>query len=100
MHCSTDLDIVASAFLPQVQLPVTGGVRVDSVIWLERDGADWVPWEIESDHPRHTGLTLVDLDDDGRIDIVAGVNRAWDVTAVEDGPSLEVWLNRGLRDGR
>lgn len=93
-----DLDVVACGFLPQVELPVrSGGMQVDSVIWFERDGDAWVPWAIESDHPRHTGLRLVDLDSDGRLDVVAGVNRAWDVETIETGPSLEVWFNRGAR---
>ncbi len=91
-----DLDVVASGFLPQVELPVPpGAIRLDSVVWFERDGDLWIPWEIESGHPRHTGVTLVDLDEDGRLDVVAAINRAWDVTAVETGPSLEAWFNRG-----
>jgi len=93
-----DLDVVACGFLPQVALPVVSdGRRIDSVIWFERDGDEWIPWAIESDHPRHTGLHLTDLDADGRLDVVVGVNRAWDVTTVETGPSLEVWFNRGAR---
>jgi hypothetical protein len=93
-----DLDVVACGFLPQVQLPVPrGGMRVDSVIWFERTEAGWIPWSIEPDHPRHTGLTLVDLDADGRLDIVAAINRAWDIKGVESGPSLEVWFNEGPR---
>jgi hypothetical protein len=93
-----DLDIVASGFLPQVELPVPADtIRLDSVVWFERDGDAWIPWEIESGHPRHTGVTLFDLDEDGRLDIVAAVNRAWDAAPTETGPSLEVWLNRGPR---
>ncbi len=93
-----DLDIVASGFLPQVELPVPpGALRLDSVVWFERDGDAWIPWEIESGHPRHTGVTLFDLDEDGRLDIVAAVNRAWDAAPTETGPSLEVWFNRGPR---
>jgi hypothetical protein len=93
-----DLDVVACGFLPQVELPVARGpARVDSVVWFERRGEEWIPWAIEINHPRHTGLTVVDLDGDGRLDVVAAINRAWDATAVESGPSLEVWLNRGAR---
>jgi hypothetical protein len=93
-----DLDIVASGFLPQVELPVPpGAIRLDSVVWFERDGDAWIPWEIESGHPRHTGVTLFDLDEDGRLDVVAAVNRAWDAAPVDTGPSLEVWFNRGPR---
>jgi hypothetical protein len=91
-----DLDIVASGFLPQVELPVPpGAMRLDSVVWFEHDGDAWIPWEIESGHPRHTSVTLFDLDVDGRLDIVAAVNRAWDAAPAKVGPSLEVWFNRG-----
>ncbi len=93
-----DLDVVACGFLPQVELPVPpAALRLDSVVWFERDGDSWIPWEIESGHPRHTSVTLFDLDEDGRLDVVAAVNRAWDATPVETGPSLEVWFNRGPR---
>jgi hypothetical protein len=93
-----DLDVVACGFLPQVQLPVPrGGMQVDSVIWFERTPREWIPWAIEIDHPRHTGMTAVDLDGDGRLDLVAAINRAWDLEAVESGPSLEVWFNLGRR---
>ncbi len=93
-----DLDVVACGFLPQVKLPVgRGEARVDSLVWFERRGDEWIPWAIEINHPRHTGLAIVDFDEDGRPDIVAGNNSAWDETAVEDGPALEIWLNRGPR---
>ena len=93
-----DLDVVASGFLPQVVLPVSqAAMRLDSVVWFERNDDQWIPHEIESGHPRHTGVTLFDLDEDGRLDIVAAVNRAWDLEPVETGPSLEVWFNRGPR---
>ena len=93
-----DLDIVASGFLPQVELPVSqAAIRLDSLVWFERKDDLWIPWEIESGHPRHTGVTLFDVDEDGHLDIVAAINRAWDVSPVETGPSLEVWFNRGPR---
>ena len=91
-----DLDIVATGVLHQVELPVPkNAIRLDTVVWFERDGDQWIPWEIESGHPRHTGVTLMDVDQDGRLDIVAAVNQAWDITPVTVGPSLEVWFNRG-----
>jgi hypothetical protein len=43
---------------------------------------------------------LFDLDDDGRLDVVAAVNRAWDAAPAVTGPSLEVWFNRGPRSLR
>jgi hypothetical protein len=93
-----DLDVVACGFLPQVKLPVgRGESRVDSLVWFERRGDEWIPWAIEINHPRHTGLAIVDFDEDGRPDIVAAINRAWDETAVDEGPALEIWLNRGPR---
>jgi hypothetical protein len=96
-----DLDVVACGFLPQVELPVArGDARVDSLVWFERSGSEWIPWAIEINHPRHTGLAIVDFDEDGRPDIVAAINRAWDETAVDEGPSLELWLNRGPRQAR
>ena len=91
-----DLDVVACGFLPQVQLPVPKGrMRVDSVVWFERTDAEWIPWSIEFNHPRHTGMTVIDLNEDGLPDIVAGINRAWDLKDREYGPSLEVWFNQG-----
>jgi hypothetical protein len=91
-----DRDVVACAFLPQVQLPVPdAAIPVASVVWYERSGDAWTPWSIEANHPRHTGCTLLDLDGDGRLDIVAAINTAWDVQAVEGGPSLEAWFNDG-----
>ena len=99
-----DLDVVAAGFLPQVELPVpANAIRLDSVVWFEREGDAWTPWMIESGHPRHTGVTIFDLDRDGRLDVVAAVNRAWDAAPVENGsslengPSLEAWFNRGAR---
>jgi hypothetical protein len=91
-----DLDVVASGFLPQIQLPVPRGAeRIDSILWFEHTPEGFVPWPIESNHPRHTGFTVVDLDEDGDPDVVAAINTAWDLKARESGSSLEVFFNEG-----
>jgi len=93
-----DLDVVAAGFLPQVPQPVPEDhMRVDSMIWFERAGDEWISWSIEVNHPRHTGLTVLDLDSDGRPDIVAPVNNAWEVKEREGGAEMEVWFNLGAR---
>jgi hypothetical protein len=93
-----DLDVVASGFLPQVPVPVPKTpMRVDSIIWFERTEDAWVPRSVEINHPRHTGMTLADLDHNGFPDIVAAINLAWDAKKIDEGPSLEIWLNRGPR---
>ncbi len=93
-----DLDIVAAGFLPQVLLPVPKGrILIDSVIWFEQTELEWIPWAIELNHPRHTNMTLVDTNGDGRLDIVAAINRAWAYEKKEHGPALEVFINEGAR---
>jgi len=93
-----DLDVVASGFLPQLTQPLPEGhMRVDSIIWFERTDDDWIPWSIEINHPRHTGVTVLDFNRDGRPDIVAPVNNAWEIKEQEGGAALEVWFNRAAR---
>ncbi len=48
-------------------------------------------------HPWHTGLTVLDLDSDGRPDIIAPVNNAWEVKEQQGGSEMEVWFNRAVR---
>jgi len=93
-----DLDVVASAFLPQLTHPFPKDhMRVDSLIWFERTDDEWIPWSIEINHPRHTGLTVTDLNSDGRPDIIAPVNNAWEIKEQEGGVAMEVWFNRPAR---
>jgi hypothetical protein len=93
-----DLDVVAAGFLPQIpQPPPKDHMRVDSIIWFERAGEEWIPWSIEVNHPRHTGLTVLDLDSDGRPDIIAPVNNAWEIEERAGGADMEVWFNLGAR---
>ncbi len=42
-------------------------------------------------------MTLVDINGDGRLDIVAAINRAWDFEKKEHGPALEAFINEGPR---
>ncbi len=70
---------------------------MDSLIWFERADEEWIPWSIEANHPRHTGVTVLDFDSDGRPDIIAPVNNAWEIDEQEGGSDLEVWFNLGAR---
>ena len=93
-----DLDVVAAGFLPQIELPVApGNPRIDSVIWFERDGNEWIAWAIESNHPLHASLRLMDVNSDGRLDIVSGILAQSIRASTAAGPSLEVWINHGTR---
>jgi hypothetical protein len=93
-----DLDVVASGFLPQVNLSESAErMRLDSLVWFERTDGEWIPWSIELNHPLHTGMTVVDFNRDGRPDIVAAINRDWKLEGSLSGPSLEVFINEGPR---
>ncbi|HEY5657659.1 MAG TPA: VCBS repeat-containing protein [Myxococcota bacterium] len=93
-----DLDVVASSFLPQVNLSVSAQkLRLDSIVWFERTEAEWIPWSIELNHPLHTGIAVVDFDQDGLPDIVAAVASDWELKTPEPGPSVEVFFNEGAR---
>ncbi|MCH8083982.1 MAG: VCBS repeat-containing protein, partial [Myxococcales bacterium] len=84
-----DLDVVAAGFLPQVPQPFPKDhMRVDSIIWFERAGEEWIPWSVEVNHPWHTGLTVLDLNSDGRPDIIAPVNSAWEVKDQQGGSEM------------
>jgi hypothetical protein len=91
-----DLDVVASSFLPQVNLSVSAErMRLDSIVWFERTDEEWIPWSIELNHPRHSGIAVVDFDRDGLPDILAAIASDWEVDTPEPGPSMEVFLNEG-----
>jgi hypothetical protein len=93
-----DLDVVASGYLPQVNLSVSAKqMRLDSLVWFERTDGDFIPWSIELNHPLHTGVTVVDFNRDGRPDIVAAINSDWNLEEPLQGPSLEVFVNEGPR---
>jgi hypothetical protein len=91
-----DLDVVASGFLPQMNLSVSAEkMRLDSIVWFERTDGDWIPWSIELNHPLHTGMTVVDFNQDGLLDIVAPIASDWAVETLEPAPSIEIFFNEG-----
>jgi hypothetical protein len=93
-----DLDVVASSFLAQVDLTVSAErMRLDSIVWFERTDEEWIPWSIELNHPLHSGTAVVDFNRDGLPDIVAAIADDWETETPEPGPSMEVFLNEGLR---
>jgi hypothetical protein len=93
-----DLDVVASSFLPQVNLSVSAEqMRLDSIVWFERTDEEWIPWSIELNHPLHTGIAVVDFNRDGLPDVVAAIADDWEVETPEPGPSMEVFFNEGIR---
>ncbi len=93
-----DLDVVASSFLPQVNLSASAEqMRLDSIVWFERTEGDWIPWSIELNHPLHTGIAVVDLNRDGWLDVVAAIANDWAVETPAPGPSMEVFFNEGPR---
>jgi hypothetical protein len=93
-----DLDVVASGFLPQMNLSVSAKeMRLDSIVWFERTDGGWIPWSIELNHPLHTGMTVVDFDQDGLLDIVAPIASDWEVETLEPAPSIEIFFNEGPR---
>lgn len=93
-----DLDVVASSFLPQVNLSASAErMRLDSIVWFERTDGEWIPWSIELNHPLHSGMAVVDFNQDGLLDIVAAIADSWEVETPEPGPSMEVFFNEGPR---
>ena len=91
-----DLDVVASSYLPQTAVREVGAqLQVDSMVWFEHRGPLWIPWSLEVNHTRHTGMTVVDANGDGRLDVVGAVNFTWDKKRPKSTPALELWFNRG-----
>jgi hypothetical protein len=70
-------------------------MRLDSIVWFERTEGGWIPWSIELNHPLHTGMTVVDFNRDGLLDIVAPIASDWEVETLEASPSIEIFFNEG-----
>lgn len=70
-----DRDVVAVAFVPPPSIPpaTRGEVRPDSVIWLEQTAnRAFEPRSLETGVMNHVDVALLDADDDGDLDILAG----------------------------
>ena len=82
-----DLDVVAVGMFPR---PIEHGPGTyDSICWWEqRDGLNFVRHSVERDRSSYTSVCLADLNQDGRLDIVAGV---WQV---QDEHAFRVFENR------
>jgi hypothetical protein len=94
-----DLDLVASAFLPQYNpKDELAGSALPSLMWFEQTSTgQFKPWIIERLNAFHPTLDLGDIDADGDIDIVVGnftmKNGNWDQIPYW----LQVWENPGKK---
>ncbi len=71
-----DLDVVAVAFLPQVDPSEWRKYSVDSVVLFERKDGAWIRHSLEKGNPLHPAVAIGDLDGDGDADIAVG-NFVW-----------------------
>lgn len=67
-----DLDIVAGAFLANVQVAVQLTLKLDSLIWLENRDGRFVRHSLRKGPCDHATLELADVDADGRVDLIVG----------------------------
>lgn len=64
-----------------------------SIIWLENDGhQQFTPWQIDTDPTHLVTVACGDLDNDGRMDLIAGSMRLSGPFAAQSGVSI--WWNR------
>lgn len=94
-----DLDIVATAFLPASTRATSEGKKLDSVIWLERNGeGEFVRHTLESGNCIHPTLDLADFDSDGDLDLVVGEFR--DNGGADQSAATLWWNNRLKQEGQ
>lgn len=68
-----DLDLAAVALLPDPVLADTSRPRLASVVWLEQTGpGQFAPHVLEWDRCTHATCEVMDINGDGRLDILAG----------------------------
>lgn len=89
-----DLDIVACSLLPGTPRDSESGQQLESVIWLEQTApGQFVRHAIETGNCIHAALELVDLDEDGDLDIVAGAFRD---RAAGNQSAVAIWWNETI----
>lgn len=67
-----DLDVVACAFLPNAHFSSSANLQLDSLMWLENRGEQFVRRSLELRHWDHASLDVADVDEDGHPDILVG----------------------------
>ncbi len=87
-----DVDIVAGAFMPQLSAFARSRAYRSVVLYQRQADGSYLPKTLEAGNCCHAVIDLVDLDDDGDLDLVAGT--------LHDGggdpePALNFWMNRG-----